>query len=316
MEMSEAIRDYLADIQHLAPRSRANYQSRLKVFARWADEQQIGLEQVNNRNVQAFLSWLRAERKPKKAGQAVISSYTIADYVRIIWTFLYWCVDDEEYSEYVRPQTVKGIKMPRIESLIKSTFTDEEIDALFTACQHESKPHEYQLRDTAILAVLLDTGVRAEELRTLTIRNVTIAQDVREDSYIRVMGKGRKEREIPLGNKSRRALHRYMRQCRKGALKSEPVFLSRYGGQMAHETLKDTLLRLKEHSMLPADAQVNPHKFRHTFATRFMAAGGDVYDLSRLMGHSSVATTEGYLRSLSSMEVRARKKHLSVLDNL
>jgi site-specific recombinase XerD len=316
MNVSDALVDYLASIKHLAPGSQQVYQQHLKVFAEWTSLQGVCLEQVNNRQVQAFLAWLSTSHKPHKRGKVQLSTHTIAAYLRNIWTFLYWCLEDEEYQQYVRYQTVKGIKMPRREQFVKEVFTDEEIEALFTACQHESKPPEYQLRDTAILAVLLDTGIRAAELRTLTIGNVTLARDIKEDSYITVMGKGSKQREIPLGNKSRRALNRYIRDYRHGAKKSDPVFLSRHGGVLAHEAFKDILLRLKELSRLPDDAQVNPHKFRHTFATRFMSNGGDVYDLSRLMGHSSVATTEGYLKSLSAKAVRTRKKHVSVLDSL
>lgn len=267
MDVSEAIVDYLADIKHLAKGSQLVYQQYLTIFAEWCSQQGVCLEQINNRNVQAFLEWLKMNRKPKKAGKFEISSHTLADYVRNIWTFLYWCLADEEYSQYVKLQTVKGIKMPRVEKFVKETFTDEEIAALFNAAQDQNKEHEYQLRDTAILALLLDTGIRAQELRTLTIGNVTLARDVKEDSYITVMGKGRREREIPLGNKARRVLNRYIRQYRKGAAKADAVFLSRYGGQLAHETLKDILARLKAISTLPPDAQVNPHKFRQTFST-------------------------------------------------
>jgi len=316
MDVSEALVDYLADIKHLAKGTQRVYQQHLTVFAQWCTSQGVELSQVNNRNVQAFLEWLRAFHKPHKAGQTEISSHTLAGYVRNIWAFLYWCCDDEEYSILVKPRTVKSIKMPRVERFIKMTFTDEEIEALFNACQHESKEHEYKLRDTAILAVLLDTGIRAAELRTLTIGDVFLARNVAEDSYITVMGKGRKQREIPLGNRARRALNRYMRQYRRSTVKTDPVFLSRHGGQLANSALKDILLRLKDVSTLPADAQVNPHKFRHTWAARFIAGGGDVYDLSRLMGHSSITITEGYLKSLSAKAVRTRKVHRSVLDDL
>jgi integrase/recombinase XerD len=96
---------------------------------------------------------------------------------------------------------------------------------------------------------------------------------VNDDSYITVMGKRQKEREIPIGNRARRTLQRYLREFRKGAAKSEPVLLSRHGGPLSHEALKDILLRLKAASTLPADLQINPHKFRHTFASRFMAQG-------------------------------------------
>ncbi len=313
MDVSEVLVDYLGDLKHLTKGTQILYQQHLTIFAEYCAQQGVCLEQINNRRVQSFLEWLRVSRKPKKRGQTEISSATIADYVRSISAFLHWCLSDEEYGQYLKLQTIKNIKMPRLEQTIKPVFTNEEITALFAACQDPQKTHEYQLRDTAILALLLDCGLRAAELRTLTIGNVTLARDVKEDSYICVHGKGNKWREIPLGNKACRALSRYIRQYRKCAAKTDPVFLSRYGTEMAHETLKDMLLRLA------TNAGVNdchPHKFRHSFATRFMASGGEIYDLSRLMGHSSVAITEGYLRSLSTQAIRTRKNHRSVLDEM
>jgi len=315
MEVSIVLLDYLAGVKQLGVKTQIGYRQRLTVFAEWCALQGIELEQVNNRTVQEFLAWLSESHKPHKTGQEKISTHTLAGYVRCIWALLHWCLDDEEYSEYVKLPTVKGIKMPRTEKQVKDTFTDEEIEALFTAASRNPL-HHYKLRDTAILALLVDCGLRADELCTLRLGNVTFARLPQDDSYIKVMGKGRKEREIPLGNKSRRALARYMREYRKDAKKSDPVFLSRYHTPLTVHALALILDRLKETSMLAEDAQVNPHKFRHTWATRFMANGGDVYDLSRLMGHSTVAITEGYLKSLSAKAVRTRKDHRSVLDEM
>jgi integrase/recombinase XerD len=313
MDVASAIMDYLASIKHLSKRTQAGYKQRLGVFSEWCSGQGIPLEQVNNKTVQRFLEWLRMNHKPRKSGKGELSTHTTAGYVRALWTLLYWCLDDEEYSQYVKMQVVKGIKMPRLEQTVKGVFTDEELEALFAACSHPNKPHEYQLRDAAILSLLLDCGLRSAELRSLTIGNIALDAD---DAYISVHGKNNKWRELPLGTRARRSLGRYLRQYRHGAAKSEPVFLSRHGGQLAHESLKDILLRLKAVSGLPADVAVNPHRFRHSYSARFMANGGDVYDLSRMLGHSSVAITEGYLKSLSASAVRKRRDRPSVLDQL
>lgn len=317
MDVQTALTDYLFSITHLAEKTQRVYQVHLTFFSQWCTEQGVQLEQINHRNVQSFLSHLKATHRPHKRGKLTLSTRTLQGYVSSILAFLHWCLADEEYSRYVKLSIVKQIKMPRSDLFLKSVFTQSELDALFIAAQHLSKRHEYRLRDTAILAVLLDTGLRASELRTLTIGNVTLAHQPREDSYITVMGKGRKQREIPLGNRARRALSRYLRQYRPHAKKSDPVFLSRHGGPLAHESLKDILQRLLTLSTLSTDVEVNPHKFRHTFATRYMAAGGDVYDLSRLLGHTSVSVTENYLKTLSAQAIRQRtKQHRSVLDDL
>jgi integrase/recombinase XerD len=313
MDVASTVMDYLASITHLAKRTQVVYQQRLTCFAEWCSASEVSLEQVNNKTVQAFLEWLRTNHTPRKTGKEALSTDTIAGYVRVVWCLLYWYLEDEEYQQYVTLARVKGIKMGKLEQVVKGVFSDEELEALFAACQHPDKPHEYRLRDTAILSLLLDCGLRSAELRTLTIGNVTLDA---EDSFITVHGKNNKWRELPLGNRTRRALGRYMRQYRRGAAKMETVFVSRHGGPLAHESLKDILLRLKAVSGLPAECQVNPHKFRHSYSARFMATGGDVYDLSRLLGHSSVSITEGDIKSLSASAVRRRKERPSVLDQL
>ncbi len=106
---------------------------------------------MNNRTVQRFLDWLRANHQPRRAGKQELSTHTVGGYIRTIWTFMYCCLSDDEYGSHVKLTTVKGIKIPRTEQVVKGTFTDTEIEALFQACQHSDKPHEYQVRDKAIL---------------------------------------------------------------------------------------------------------------------------------------------------------------------
>ena len=94
MDVSDALMDYLTDSKHLGKKTQAGYGQRLSVFAEWASLQGVQLEQVNNRNVQAFLTWLAANHRPHSKGKQQLSSHTIASYVRCIWAFLYWCVKE------------------------------------------------------------------------------------------------------------------------------------------------------------------------------------------------------------------------------
>ena len=107
-------------------------------------------------------------------------------------------------------KTVRRIALPKVEQKVIETFTTAEITAFFDVADKSNMAK----RDRAILSLLLDTGVRASELCGLTIENVHISRD---DAYIKVMGKGRKEREIGLGSKSRASLLKYMRVERKNA---------------------------------------------------------------------------------------------------
>jgi integrase/recombinase XerD len=320
VDIAPVITDYLSDLGHLNKRSRKHYQQQLRTFASWCEQENIALEQVNNRTLHAFLDWLREHRSSSRSGQP-ISSRTVWDYANNIVVFLHWCMRDEDYTSYVTLARVKNIRMPRKDKVLKETFTEVEIDALFEACQNPQKRwHDYQLRDEALLSLLLDTGIRAAEIRTLTIGHVTLATDPDEDSYVKVMGKGRKEREIPIGKKTRRRIARYLRAYRQEAGKNDPLFYSRQGGgELTHSGLKQILLRLKKFSSLPEDVDVNPHKLRHTFSARFMRSGGDIYTLSRLLGHASVTVTEHYLTTLGVDIGRARSRraaYISIVDTL
>lgn len=148
MNVNDAISDYLMDIGHLDKRTVEGYRQRLTVFADWCDQEHVELEQVNNRMVQAFLTWLPAHHHPQKHGKLTLSTATLYGYTLYIKVFLSWCLRDEEYSQYTTLARVKGVRMPHKEKRLKHIFTDDEI--AFEAAKHPSKTHEYQLRDLAM----------------------------------------------------------------------------------------------------------------------------------------------------------------------
>jgi len=125
-------------------------------------------------------------------------------------------------------------------------------------------------------------------------------------SYIKVFGKGRKEREIPLVEETRRELAGFIRQYRKGAKPGDVVFVGRTEqAPMTVDGLESMFRRLGTWAGIEDhEVRCSPHTFRHTFAARFMLNGGSIYYLSRLLGHSEVRTTEKYLASISGMQVR------------
>ncbi len=299
MDVAEAAGEYLAAKTTLRPASHSWYTSRLAVFSQWCEEHHLQLEQVKAKVIGEFIDYVAATRTPHKA-DAPISTYTLAGYVCVIKAFLHFCLEDEEYSEFVKPIVVKRIKLPRITQTIIDIFTDEQVEALIKACKQNYNDH-LRARDECIVMVLLSTGVRSDELCTLTIAHVHLDP---KDSYIKVLGKGRKEREVPLDEQPRRLLKKYLRQFRAGAKPDTTVFVDR---SCAHPLGKDALQGIFER--LGKWAQVSgvrcsPHTCRHYFAAHFWQEHQDIYALSRILGHASVNVTEHYLRSLSSIAVR------------
>src|SRR6266581_3696128 len=225
MSVAEAAGEYIASLS-LGRRSIVNYRQRLFVFADWCYAMGIALEQIKPSHVNRFVEFLTSTHVNHKGGS--LSDATVAGYVQIIKIFLGWCANpekNEEYAEYVKPITPRAIGMPKVTKRIVETFTDEQIAALKMACKQNYNEH-LRLRDEAILCVLLSTGVRASELCALTIGNTHLEPS---ESYIKVTGKGKKQREIPIDTPTRRILKRYLRDYRAGAQGSSPLFAKREG---------------------------------------------------------------------------------------
>lgn len=299
----EALEVYEVTVSNLSADTKAWYHSKLEIFANWCKDQGIDLPDITPKTIITFLEYLQTRINPRS--KKLITTDTLHGYIKVIRQFLTWCSDDEDYGQYVVKKTVRRIALPKVEQKIIETFTTAEITAFFDAADKSNMPK----RDRAILSLLLDTGIRASELCTLTIENVHIS---REDAYIKVMGKGRKEREVSLGSKLRISLLRYLRADRKNANPGDVVFLTQRDEPMNRNTLNQLLYRLRDDAKVKT--RVSAHKWRHTFATRYLLTGGDVYKLSRIMGHTSVSTTERYVRSIQAKDARVGGK--SVLDNL
>jgi site-specific recombinase XerD len=319
MDIGEAVADYLNDMKHLDKFTLRGYHDRLHTFAGWCKQQcpPVELQHARNGVVHDFLAYLTETRKPHKASQQVLSSYTLQGYVQVIRSFLHWCLADEEYGEYVKRAVVDRVKLPKVENMVKETFSEEELDRLFAVCEQEES-EDMKVRARVILALLIDTGVRAAELVTLKLQHITLKPG---DPHIKVLGKGSKEREIPIGEKSRRLLQYYIRLCRVKAQPGEALLIGRYHKPLTVSGLEQVLDRLKCWSGL--EVPCNPHKFRHTFARMFWLRMQDILALSKFLGHEDISTTMEYLKTLTATEVRyayrnppRRLEGLSLLDSL
>lgn len=288
-----------------SPASRRWYSTRLSAFIAWLHDMGCNdIEQVTPALVRRYVEYRRGT--PTAKGTP-LSTHTLHGIVRSIKTFLNWAARDELIDERI----TKRIELPKKEQKIIPIFTPEQIDRLLMACD-QSDTHEYRVRNRAIVSLLLDTGIRANELCTLKLENVHLSEN---DSYILVYGKGRKQREVPVGKAARSALHRYLHRARPRG-ESPYVFLARGGQAFLPNGIDQVLYRLRDTAGAAhfKNVRVSAHTFRHTYAVRSLEAGLDLYKLSRLLGHTSVMTTENYLKAFSSRQ--ARQGSISVLDTM
>jgi site-specific recombinase XerD len=304
MDVCEAIEDYRLAHLGLADQTRTRHKHCLGVFAAYCQAHELTLESIKGAHIRAFLE--EVKRRPgKHAGPVRLS--TVRVYAQTVKAFFAWLSREEDFERLVSPTLAKRIDLPKSDEQVLETFTPEQLAAMLAVTADQV----FAVRDRAIVAVLIDTGIRASELCGLTIDSVWLDQD---DSFIRVRGKGRKERELALGRASRMALRRYLTRYRRAANKTEQhVFLGRRGRPLTVSGLEQLITRLGERAHIKG-VRCSPHTIRHTFAVRYLLNGGDLYKLSRLMGHTSVKITERYVASMKAWQ--ARQGGHSVLDHL
>ncbi|HET8910632.1 MAG TPA: tyrosine-type recombinase/integrase [Ktedonobacteraceae bacterium] len=300
-----ALAEYEYVIMELADSTQQGYKTRLGRFARWCQTKRLFLKSLTPAIIAGYLQELR---KPSERTGDPLSTYTLHGHMRAIRAFLYWCAKPPQ--KYLSLEVPQNLVMPKVDIKVIQPFQKEHITRIQVAITHNHFPIMVA-RDKAIFAVLLDTGIRAAELCGLLLEHVYISP---QEAYIKVTGKGRKQREVPLGKKSRLLLREYIKHYRPQSSAPE-VFL---GHKFDHSSLTTNALRQVmrrwSHRAKVSLDLCHPHTCRHTFAINFLLQGGDLYVLSRLLGHSSVAVTEVYLRAVEALQ--ARKIGKSVLDNL
>ena len=174
----------------------------------------------------------------------------------------------------------RGVRLPK-------TLTPQEVTALL---ELPSQPTPEDDRDRVMLELLYATGLRVSELVSVETLNVNI-----EVGYLRVMGKGSKQRLVPMGETARRLLSEYLERVRPRLLKqrsSRFLFVSRRGGSLTRQGFWKLLrLRARRAGLTRA---VSPHMLRHSFATHLLGGGADLRSVQTMLGHADIATTQIY----------------------
>jgi integrase/recombinase XerC len=150
-----------------------------------------------------------------------------------------------------------------------------------------NKEHWCYLRDLALLTLIYGCGLRISEALAVT-------KDDLHDDYLKVLGKGSKERILPMLKIVKERIDDYLKNCPYGFASSNPIFLGARGGNY-HPTLFQALIRRIRKSLQLPDS-VTPHAFRHSFATHLLESGGDLRSIQELLGHSSLSTTQRYTK--------------------
>ncbi len=270
------------------------YDANLAVFGKFlasrypeCDAEHLCLESISQEDVQFFISALQNKdvlfeshnrRKPVKGK---LSAYTVHGYSRTLSAFFHWACK----QKYIESNPMENVPRPKLPKTIKPRYSESDIKKLLSVCA-ANKP--LPVRNRAIILVLLDSGIRANELCTLTLDRVD--EQLRR---IHVTGKGLKDRMVPLGAKTRQALWEYIHVHRPAARETNAVFLSQ-NGRPLHVIGLDRILRTMGRRAGVPD--VHAHKFRHSCARMFLKNGGNVLTLQQLLGHETLEMVSIYAR--------------------
>lgn len=188
----------------------------------------------------------------------------------------------------LKDNPLKQVQLPKLEKKLPFVLTVGQIDELLSAPLRIEKsgraPVWMPWRDAAILELFYSSGLRLAELVALDVASV----DVFSES-VRVLGKGRKERVVPVGAPALTAIQKYRQEANVHA---GPLFISKIRRRMARENVWLVLKRYLPHTSIPGN--VSPHKLRHSFATHLLDAGADLRSVQALLGHASLSTTQIY----------------------
>ena len=188
----------------------------------------------------------------------------------------------------LKDNPLKEVQLPKLEKKLPLVLTAKQIDELLSAPLRVEKsgraPAWMPARDAAILELFYSSGLRLAELVALDVANVDIYSE-----SVRVLGKGRKERVVPVGAPALVAIQKYRQEAN---VHSGPLFISKLRRRLAQANVWLVLKRYLPHTSIPL--KVSPHKLRHSFATHLLDAGADLRSVQSLLGHASLSTTQIY----------------------
>ncbi len=270
--MQEKVEEYLQYLKMergLSPNTVSSYGYDLEKYRKFLDEKKISFEKISEESLVPYLEDL----KNKGLSSFSISRNLVA--IKGFYKFLF-----AEGSIPSNP--LSNMSSPKLWKRLPTVLKKEEVEELLTLF-NKQRQNKFGSRDLAILELLYASGLRASEIINSKVSDLHLKQ-----SYIRVMGKGRKERIVPIGGRAKTALVLYLKYWRnKFTRKDRPtniLFLSRLGKGLSRQSLWKIVKRYG----------IKPHTLRHSFATHLLEGGANLRAVQELLGHSSISTTQIY----------------------
>ena len=292
-----------------SPKTIIWYRDILKLFLRYLKDNRHSnsIEEFNIENARNYVLYLRSRNKfgrstNPQVQHSGLSPETVRGHVRGLKAFFSWLYREE----YVDENRLRNLKSPKAPEKLIEPLTDQEISQITSSINQESPTGS---RNHAILVTALDSGLRASEIANITLEHLDL-----KGGYAKVMGKGSKERIVPIGDYVKMTLWAYIDKVRPEptVVGCDNLFLSPSGRPITANTIKLVFSRLAKTSKV---TRLHAHLARHSFSINYLLNGGDIFSLREILGHTTLEMVNHYLHFTRS-QLTAQHHKYSPMDKL
>ena len=274
--------NYLRVERGLSPNTVSAYRSDLLDFSGWSGN----LKEVNSENIGRYLAYLRNK------GYTPASLSRKVSVIRMFYRF--FCQEKN-----LTNSPAETIISPRLGRKIPRYLSLKETNVLLSL---PVGSNIREIRDRAILEVLYGSGMRISELVNLNVGNLNL-----RTGWVKILGKGDKERMVPLGRKARQWIRTYLKERATRPTEEAPLFLNCYGERLSRQSCWKIVKKCARQAGI--FKEISPHTLRHSFATHLLSRDADLRSVQELLGHTNIATTQIYTHITQERLRKVYKKY-------
>ena len=269
-KLKEKLKEFLK-IKNYSSHTISNYERDINRFLLFLNESKISPTDVSKSDITSWIISLRKSGLGNRSIQRNISS------VKNFYKFIYktGLLDSDPFE---------SVQSPKIPETLPKALTPEDVEKLLSF-QPKSKS---DFRDKAFLELLYSSGLRVSEAV-----GVNLSSFESELSFVKVLGKGKKERMLPVGKFAKEAIEKWLVEREHIAKDTNALFINKYGKRISIRAMQERIYNI---SIAQGLSPVSPHMLRHSFATHILESSGDLRSIQEMLGHSSLSTTQIYTK--------------------
>lgn len=271
----------LKEVRNLSDNTLISYKHDVKSFIEFISTHtgsEVSIKYLNDMKISDFRSFLSYLRNKD------ISSTSIARIISSLKSFFNYLLN----TNLIESTVVQSLRTPKQKKSLPRPISSELAIETIKHAQNMEKEKWIGMRNKSILMLLYGCGLRISEALNLNF------EDINENDYLIIKGKGNKERMVPLMDYVKNDIENYIHECPKNFMKDDPLFVGKRLDRLSPRIIQYVLEKIRHNLSLPETA--TPHALRHSFATHLLDSGGDLRTIQELLGHSSLSTTQKYTK--------------------